>query len=156
LSEQRVAAGRTSLKLERLLPASIEEVFEAWTDPQVMARWLTPAGRAEVEADVRVGGRLRVVMIGDDMRIEHTGEFLVVDPPRRLSFTWRSLYTGDNDSIVTVVLTPHGESTRLVLSHERLPEQSVSSHEGGWGSMLERLAALLTTPSDSSTEDQAT
>lgn len=83
-------------------------------------------------------------MIGDDMRIEHTGEYLVVDPHTRLTFTWCSPYTGAEPSTVAVVLTPHGTATQLVLMHERLPEEHVTSHEGGWGSMLERLAALLT------------
>jgi uncharacterized protein YndB with AHSA1/START domain len=82
-------------------------VFAAWTDPASMAQWLAPTGRSEVEADVRVGGRFWVVMVGADIRIDHTGEYLEVDTPRRLSFTWRSPYTG-GDTVVTVDLSPHG------------------------------------------------
>jgi uncharacterized protein YndB with AHSA1/START domain len=129
--------------VERLLPAPVDQVFAAWTDPQMMARWLAPSGRAEAEADVRVGGGFRVVMIGDGMRIEHTGEYVVVDPPRRLCFTWISSYTGSEPSLVDVALTPRGATTWLVLSHQRLPRASVASHEGGWGAILERLAAVL-------------
>jgi uncharacterized protein YndB with AHSA1/START domain len=143
VSETPVATDRTRLRIERQLPASVEEVFAAWTDPQAMARWLSPTGQAEVEAEVRVDGRFRVVMIGEDMRLEHTGRYLVVDPPRRLSFTWRSPYTGDEPSVVTVILTPQGKTTHLVLAHEQLPEETVASHAGGWGSILARLAAVL-------------
>ncbi|MGH2705810.1 MAG: SRPBCC family protein [Actinomycetota bacterium] len=49
-------AGPAHVAVERLLHASIEEVFSAWTDPASMGQWLAPTGRAEVEADVRVGG----------------------------------------------------------------------------------------------------
>ena len=59
---------------------------------------MSPVGHARVEADARVGGRLHVVMEGDGRVITHTGEFLEVDPPNRLSFTWRSPFTGDRDS----------------------------------------------------------
>lgn len=129
------------------LPAPIEEVFVAWTQPEAMARWLAPIGYAEVEADVRVGGRFRVVMVGGDMRIEHTGEYLAVDPPRRLCFTWQSPYTGDEPSVVTITLTAHGESTQLLLVHERLPDGAAESHRGGWGAMLQRLANEVLTGS---------
>lgn len=134
---------RSRLRVERLLSAPVEEVFFAWTDAEVMARWLSPTGHAEVEADVRVGGSIRVVMIDGDTRIEHTGEYVEVDPPRRLSFTWRSPYTGDAPSLVTVALTPRGRDTHLVLAHERLPETTLDSHADGWRTILENLAAVL-------------
>jgi uncharacterized protein YndB with AHSA1/START domain len=78
-------------------------------------------------------------MVGQDRRIEHTGEYLEVTPPRRLSFTWRSPYTGPEPSVVTVELRPGDEGTELVLSHKRLPRDQVEPHAGGWGRMLDRL-----------------
>lgn len=137
------AAPGGHLRLERILPASVEEVFAAWTDPVSMASWMSPVGHAEAECDLRVSGRFRVVMVGEDMRIEHTGEYLEVDPPRRLSFTWKSAYTGSDASVVTVTLTPDPEGTRLELVHERLPADQVDSHAGGWDTMLDRLAGRL-------------
>jgi uncharacterized protein YndB with AHSA1/START domain len=133
----------TTVHLERLLPASVTEVFTAWTDPTVMAKWLAPTGHAEVDTDLRVGGQFRVTMIDDDARLEHTGEYLIIEPPRRLSFTWRSPYTGGHASQVDITLTPRGPATFLVLSHKRLPDTTRSSHEHGWVTILERLAALL-------------
>ena len=132
----------TAIRLERLLPAPVAEVFAAWTDPARM-RWLAPTGYAEVEADLRVGGRFRVTMIDDDVRIEHTGQYLVIDPPHRLSFTWLSPYTGGAASQVDITLTARGPATHLVLSHQRLPDETRSSHEGGWASILDRLAAVV-------------
>lgn len=131
------------IRIERIIPAPIEEVFSAWTDPESMSLWLSPIGHADVEVDPRVDGRFRVVMVGPDVSIEHSGEYLVFDPPRLLSFTWRSPYTGPEPSVVTVTLTPEGETTRMVLVHERLPAEQVSPHAEGWGSILDRLGELL-------------
>jgi uncharacterized protein YndB with AHSA1/START domain len=135
-----------AMRIEMDLPAPIEEVYAAWTEPSTMARWLSPVGHAEVEADVRVGGRFTVVMVGGGRRIEHTGEYLTVDPPRELSFTWSSPYTGAEPSVVTVVLSQDGEGTHLALVHERLPAGAGDSHRGGWGAMLERLAGEVLSP----------
>lgn len=139
----RGAAEPGAVRLERLLPAPVEDVFAAWTDPAQMGRWLAPVGHAEVEADAVVGGRLRVVMTDGDVRIEHDGEYLEVQPPERLSFTWRSRYTGEEPSVVTVELHDEGGSTRLVLHHDRLPPEVRASHEGGWAGILDRLVVVV-------------
>jgi uncharacterized protein YndB with AHSA1/START domain len=138
-----VTGDQEPIRVERLLPASIEEVFDAWTDAARMADWFSPVGHAEVEADAVVGGRLRVVMIDDDVRLEHDGEFLEVRRPTRLSFTWRSRFTGDRPTVVTVDLSDENGATRLVLHHDRLPPDERASHAGGWGAILDRLAAVV-------------
>ena len=131
------------VNIDRIIAAPVEAVFAAWTDPTSMAQWFSPTGIAEVEADVHVGGALRVVMLGEGMRIEHTGEYLAVEPPHRLSFTWQSPYTGAQPSVVTVLLEEADAGTRLRLTHDRLPVEHEASHEGGWGSILARLAAVV-------------
>lgn len=138
-----MSAQTGALTLERVLAAAPEEVFAAWTVPERMAAWMSPVGAAEAEADLRVGGSFRVVMVEHD-RLEHAGSYVEVDPPRRLVFTWVSPYTGSEPSLVTVELYPHDDGTRLVITHERLPEDVVEGHRDGWGSMLERLDGLLT------------
>jgi uncharacterized protein YndB with AHSA1/START domain len=145
---------RGRVRIEMALPAPIEDVYAAWTQPEAMARWLAPMGYADVEADVRVGGRFRVVMIGDSMSIEHTGEYLTVEPPRRLSFTWQSPYTGTESSVVSVTLTADGNSTHLLLLHERLPEDAAESHRGGWVAMLQRLVEEVLTRSKQGSKTQ--
>jgi uncharacterized protein YndB with AHSA1/START domain len=144
----RAPAEPTELRIERRFEASPDEVFEQWTDPPSMAKWLSPTGVAEVVADVRVGGRFSVTMIGDGKRLEHRGEYLRIEPSRVLSFTWISPYTGAGPSVVTVELMPDGAGTRLVLTHEWLPAEHVDPHAGGWGSILDNLAAVLRSISD--------
>jgi uncharacterized protein YndB with AHSA1/START domain len=143
------------VRIEMALPAPIEDVYAAWTHPVAMARWLAPTGYADVEADVRVGGRFRVVMVGDGMSIEHTGTYLTVEPLRELSFTWQSPYTGSEPSVVTVTLTAEGDRTHLLLLHERLSEDAAKSHRGGWEAILRRLVeeVLRTSEPDASTPD---
>lgn len=131
------------VRIERHLPAPPESVFGRWTDPALMARWLSPTGEAEVETDVRVGGRFIVVMLGEGMRLQHTGEYLAIEPPRKLSFTWISPYTGNEPSVVTVELSPSGSGTLLLLTHERLPNDQVEPHKQGWASILDHLTATL-------------
>lgn len=132
-----------ALVVERVLQAVPGEVFDAWTTPSRMAAWMSPVGAAEAEVDLRVGGSFRVVMV--EARIEHTGEYLEIDPPRRLVFTWVSPFAGGESSVVTVELHPHEDGTRVVLTHERLPENVVDGHRDGWGTMIERLAGILAT-----------
>lgn len=136
-------ASDTALELERWLAATPDRVFRAWTDPEVIGRWMSPVGHAEAEVDLRPGGCLRVTMVGDGVRIEHHGRFLAVEPPHRLVFTWRSPYTGDADSRVSVALAPDGDGTRLTLRHELLPPGVPASHRDGWGRMLARLADVV-------------
>lgn len=131
------------VRVERLLPAPPDAVFRAFTDPVLLRKWMSPVGYAEASVDARVGGALHVAMIDGDVRIEHAGEFLELDRPRRMRFTWNSPYTGAAGSVVTVTLAPDGEGTRLTLVHEQLPGDVVSPHQSGWNAMVERLASVL-------------
>ena len=135
------------LRIVRVLPASPEEVFDAWTDPESLAVWMAPGSvrRSVVEADARVGGRFRIVMKGPDCDHEHTGEYLVVDRPRRLVFTWISQATQGRPTTVSVELRARGRGeTELTLTHEGLPDDAAAaSHRSGWGDIVQRLAAEL-------------
>jgi uncharacterized protein YndB with AHSA1/START domain len=136
-------ASSAVVRIQRVLPASPERVYAAWTDPAILARWLSPIGHAEADVEPWVGGRLRVAMVSPGVRIEHSGEYRELVPPRRLVFTWQSPYTGPTPSLVTIDLEPVESGTALTLLHEQLPPDQVESHGGGWGQILERLAAVL-------------
>ena len=137
-------SGPAFLEVERRLPAPIAEVFRWWTEPELLARWMTPIGTVEADVDLRVGGSLRIVMRGGDTVIEHSGTYVEINPPRRLVFTWISPFTGDESSLVTVDLEPDGDHATVVrLRHSQLPDAAAESHRGGWSTMLARLAAGL-------------
>ena len=133
-----------AIEIHRRLPAPIDEVFRWWTDPDLLKEWMTPVGTVEADVDLRVGGRLRIVMKGDGRVIEHTGEYLEIDPPRRLVFTWVSPYTGSVPSVITVELNDAGDGlTDLRLVHVQLPDEAARWHRGGWDAMLDRLGTRL-------------
>lgn len=140
-------ASSNKVVIRRILPASREQVFAAWTDAESMRHWMCPteSHTAEASLDPRLGGAYRIVMRDSAGAYEHTGEYLVFEPPSRLVFTWIAKSTGGRPSIVTVELHPHPEGCELVLTHEPLPEGDVRNrYRGGWGYIAERLAAHLT------------
>jgi uncharacterized protein YndB with AHSA1/START domain len=130
--------------VSRLVRASAADIFDAWTVPRIMAEWMTPVGEAEVQADVRVGGRFRLVMADEHLSIEHTGEYLVVEPPHLLVFTWRSQFTGMRDTRVTVRITERGaQLAELSVTHELASDDEAAAHAGGWRQLVERLETYL-------------
>jgi len=137
--------GAEELVVRRVLRVPRERVFAAWLDPALMARWMCPGDThsATVELDPRVGGTFRIVMHharGDE---KHWGEYLAIEPPSRLSFTWISAHTDRRPSVVTVELSGRGADTELVLTHRRLPPDKVEAHRGGWSDIVAKLDAVL-------------
>jgi uncharacterized protein YndB with AHSA1/START domain len=136
------AGGAEALVVRRVIRASREEIFDMWTRAENLRLWMRPprATGASAESDPRVGGRYRIVMHGD-RDYDHHGEYLVVDRPSKLSFTWISEGSHYQTSIVTVELFDRGGgTTELVLTHQRLPPDMVSRHEEGWTEILGELA----------------
>ena len=131
----------------RLVQAAAADIFAAWTDPAAMAEWMTPVGTATAEVDLRVGGRFRLVMADAHLRIEHTGEYRVIQPPALLVFTWRSEFTGMQDTLVTVRLTERNvRETQIEVTHELATDAEAASHGSGWGQLVDRLQAYLEEP----------
>ncbi|MBV8084284.1 MAG: SRPBCC domain-containing protein [Chloroflexi bacterium] len=139
MADERLAA-----RVRRVIHASPAEVFRAWTDPEAMAKWMSPAGVASATVNLRVGGEFRLVMADEHLRIEHMGVYREIDPPRRLVFTWRSEYTGMRDTLVTVDLAERGErETDLLLVHELDTPEQAASHEEGWRQLVSRLESAV-------------
>src|SRR5215467_6365660 len=86
---------RPVVVVRRTIAAPRERVFDTWLDPALLARFMLPGdvSHATAEVDARVGGRFRIVMNHGRGGAEHWGEYLVIDPPKRLSFTWISAST---------------------------------------------------------------
>lgn len=127
--------------VRRTIAATAEQLFDAWLDPEALAEWMRPGTiqRTEARVDPRVGGEYEIIMHGDSDPIPHRGIYRVIDRPRRLVFTWNSPYAGSNDSLVTVDFRLVGESTEVIVTHERLPEAAMAGHSKGWTGALERL-----------------
>lgn len=139
----------TDLKLEtsRVINASREKLFDAWLDPAMLARFMTPMADMEVpetKTDARVGGRFLVVMRANDQDLPHEGTYKEIDRPNRLAFTWESPMSPIEDSTVTVDFTEAEDGTKVTLNHVRFPsEESRDNHMGGWTHILASLEAAI-------------
>lgn len=136
----------TSLRLTRVIPASPEEVFHAWTDPDELEQWYCPEGGtvSGVEVDLRVGGRFRLTMNMPNGAHTAYGVYRVIDRPRKLSFTWNwESKDAIGETLVTVELHPQGDATEVVFTHEGFPgTEDRDNHQQGWESCLNRLEVL--------------
>lgn len=131
-----MAAGAFTVNAEIRIEAGPEAVFPFLTDPQKIVRW------KGVEATVEAvpGGVYRVNVTGDKLAV---GEYLEIDPPRRVVFTWG--WEGDDvlppgSSTVTIDLVPDGDGTLVRLTHSGLPEGADAAQLEGWHHFLPRLA----------------
>lgn len=134
------------LTLHRVIDAPVEAVYAAWTDPEMLRRWLAP-GNAAVEravAEVAVGGTFLVEMRGADGRRWLTrGLYREVVPHRRLVHTW--CWEGSEvETLVTVEFERESAGrTRLTLTHSRFAEDEArDEHVDGWTRCLTKLEAL--------------
>jgi uncharacterized protein YndB with AHSA1/START domain len=117
--------------------ASPDTVFEYFTDPAKMVEWMG----TEATLDPRPGGVCRINPSGQATML---GEFIEVDRPRRVVFTWgwetALLKTPPQSTLVEVSLTRDGEDTVVRLAHRRLKPEAVALHRAGWQHYLRRLA----------------
>ncbi len=135
-----------TLVVRRFISVPRERVFAAWLDPASLVQWMRPGQTtdATVDVDPRVGGKFRIVMIEGRERYEHTGEYLAIEPPARLSFTWISKATDHKPTVVTIEFHGRGTGTELVLTHRRLGPKAIEGHRAGWTDILRELDEALT------------
>jgi len=126
-----------TLEIEVRVAASPETVFAFFVDPERYVRWQG----LSAELEPRAGGLYRVVMTEESVAL---GEFVEVESPHRVVFTWG--FEGNPDlppgsSTVEVTLEPDGEDTIVRLRHSGLPsDEWRRQHRGGWELYLGRLA----------------
>lgn len=131
---------RNVVEREVRIAARPETVFAFFTDPDKMIQW---KGR-KAELDPRPGGIYRVDISG---RVVARGEYVEVDPPHRVVFTWGwegAEAEGEHavppgSSRVEVSLEPDGDGTLVRLRHLGLPEEALEIHGQGWDLYLGRL-----------------
>jgi uncharacterized protein YndB with AHSA1/START domain len=135
--------------MTRVLPAPRAEVFKAMTDPEELAQWWGPRGfsTARVDLDPRPGGSLLIEMQppeGEAFKL--SGEFLQVEPPQRLIYTfrWDPPDPDDRETVVTLSLEEQDGGTQIELTQgEFTTDERRTLHEGGWADSFERLRELL-------------
>jgi len=143
--------------IDGLIVASVEiertpdRVFQALTTREIVDWWVNPGvfDTREWSGDVRVGGRWRASGVARGASYTLEGEFLEVDPPRKLVQTWHRLGTPGAPSTLTYLLEPIVGGTRLTVRHAGIvaPDQR-QNMSAGWCSSFDRLSEILPTRQD--------
>lgn len=138
----------TVVHLRRTFAAPRERVFQAWTEPEALRKWLSPAGCSTpvAEVDLRVGGKYRIGMQFPHEEVFYvSGIYRTVQPPEKLVFTWRweKPEMDFGETLVTVEFHARGDATEVILTHEHFPTRDVSEqHSQGWSEIFDKLATV--------------
>lgn len=140
-----------SISIIHHYPFPAELVFDAWLDPGKVGKWMFgPPLREEtivrMGLEARVGGHFSFVVNREGKEFDHVGEYLEIDPPRRLVFTWGIKgMSEDPESRVTVEIVPAAAGCELMLTH-RIPgawAEFANRTKEGWAKMLASLEKTL-------------
>ena len=125
-------------KVERTIPAPVDEVFDGWLDPKIPGTTWNAADKFVL--DPKVDG-LFYWSMGETA---HYGRFTKVERPTRIQHTWVSPNTLGEESTVTVTFKQRGEDTLMTLVHSGLPEGDMAkAHEKGWNSILDKFGSAF-------------
>lgn len=142
MSEQSPA----SVRVSRHFTQAPERVFDAWLDPAMASKFLfaTPTGqmvRAEIEP--RVGGAFCFVDRRDGEDVEHFGNYVEIDRPRRLVFDFAVSMIPEAKTRVTIDIRPVARGCELTLLQEGVLPDYVDRTRDGWATILDAMAAAM-------------
>ena len=146
---QKVLSGApNSLSLQRFFSVAPEKVWRAWTDARALGQWFRPDASFSIpvaQADVRVGGSFRVLMLdakGEEFDL--SGIYREVITGHRLVMTWGWKNQPGHESLVSVDFRPLHGGTQLELRHDRYVDfENQPTHEQGWNGALDKLEFFL-------------
>ena len=136
------------VRIERTFDAPAEDVFDAWTSPEVMRRWFycgpdwdTPVA----EVDLRVGGKVRVVMRRPNgTEVEARGAYTVIDRPYRLVMTWTFDDDPSNEQLIELSFSEsEGFTTVLMVNTGISTDERRDAQDEGWRGCFDELERIL-------------
>jgi uncharacterized protein YndB with AHSA1/START domain len=126
------------IKLERTIPASPSEVFDAWLDPKIPGTPFHENDKLIVNPEV---DGLWYWLFKEQ---PHYGRFMEIDRPDRIKHSWMSRKTLGEESTVTVTFQKKGEGTLMTLLHSGLPNDDMAkAHENGWNSIFDKFRNIF-------------
>lgn len=136
-----------SIAIDIVISAPIQKVWAAWTDPAIVLTWFgsDPRGKGlKATLDVRPGGSFEVTFQDSD-QTEHTcsGVYSIVREFTTLAFSWTWKNEPGVESLVTVLLIPEGDWTRMKFEHAHLGSESKHNYLSGWKSTFNKLERAL-------------
>jgi len=136
------------VRIERTFAARAEDVFDAWTSPEVMRRWFHCEADWETtkaEVDLRVGGEVHVVMRQPDGTVaDARGEYTLIERPHRLAMTWTFNDDPSNEQLMELSFSESEGSTtvRMVNSGISAGERR-DAQDWGWNGCFDQLEHVL-------------
>ncbi|MEM7636656.1 MAG: SRPBCC domain-containing protein [Pseudomonadota bacterium] len=140
-------ASTHSTTVRRMVKAGRPRVFDAFATADVLEQWFTPDAGISLDVidfDFVPGGtfRLRFTM-PDGTRPVAGGQYLVIDRPEQIAFSWMweapDIHAGI-ETRVCVQFIEHGDQTEIVITHDLLPSrEACDRHALGWQGTLGRL-----------------
>jgi uncharacterized protein YndB with AHSA1/START domain len=136
------------VRIERTFNAPAEDVFDAWTSEEVIRRWFRPMEgwlEPSAEVDLRVGGRIRVVMrTPDGEPVGAGGEYTLIERPHRLAFTWTFDDDPSNEQMIELEFTERdGVTTVLFVNSNISGEERRDSQYDGWSTCFDEMERVL-------------
>jgi uncharacterized protein YndB with AHSA1/START domain len=128
------------------------QLYTAWTDPDLVAQWYGPESFSNSihEFDARVGGRYWLTM-HEPSGVKHPlrGVFRELEPGKKIVLTWQwededtPDTMGHGETLVTVTFRSTPKGTEMIMLHEKFTSaEQVVSHNAGWSSSFNKLAAV--------------
>ncbi len=138
-----------TIEIRRLIPAEPQEVFEAWIDPRLLARWFAP-GELVATVDCfepTAGGGFKITMRDHARGETHVvgGKFVEILAPTRIVMTWSWESEPEPASLVSVDFVTKSNGTEVVIQHDQLTEGEAALHRDGWNACLDKLEATVPT-----------
>jgi uncharacterized protein YndB with AHSA1/START domain len=152
------------LQMKRVIKAKREAVFEAWTKPELMRKWLAPGEMtvASAVAELKIGGSYRVAMVGDNgsgkcVNAAIEGKYKKIVPNELLCFTWGWPDNPMPETLVTVEFKDAKGGTEVTLTHEGFTSAEVfGKHQHGWLGCFDNLEKFFQQPRNAEIETAQT
>jgi len=133
------------VRLTRVFDAPRRLVFEAWSKPQHLARWLPPRGftMPDAQMDFRPGGAFRHAFRGPDgTDYPFEGVYQEIVEPSRI--VWSGVIHGGVEVVTTATFEEHDGKTTLTV-HQTFSHETDATRGApiGWGQSLDKLGELL-------------
>ena len=140
----------SEVRITHVFDAPRRAVFEAWTDPEQVARWWAPDGfeipPESVEIEPRIGGRFHLVMVQSDdgARFPYRSEIVELAEPELIALKAESIdEVGIAETITRVVFEADGGRTRMTITSGPYTDEMRGNAEAGWIDLMANLDRLL-------------
>ncbi|PJZ80961.1 SRPBCC family protein [Leptospira meyeri] len=144
------------LKVEKRINAEQSKLFRAWLNAEDFSRWFLSGEGIDIESatlDARPGGKFLINMSLDGKILPHEGEYIKIEEPTKLVFTWRSQATENKDTLVTITFEEIKDDIELnkkdlqkktktlvtLIQEELVTDIQVKMHHHGWSCILDGL-----------------